>query len=596
MSIPSAPSGETYPDPVGSPSARAHGTCLGLALGLLALAGLSGCGAPAESSEPPAGPARVDFPADPAPCFVDVAEQAGLTAVLYCGGTSKDHILESVGSGAAWIDYDRDGWPDIYLVNGWALDEEPSQVRIKGRNVLYRNKGDGTFEDVTDRAGVGDDGWGCGVCAADFDNDGLVDLYVTNFGPNRLYRNKGDGTFEEVGERAGVADPGWGAGAAFFDADGDGDLDLYVANYIDATLEDVLAARRTTVFREKVKVMAGPFGLRGGRDRFFRNKGDGTFEDATDTAGMTDTAESYGLGVLASDLDLDGDVDVYVANDSNPNFLYRNEGNGTFTEIGSWSGAGLSGEGIAQAGMGVDAADLDGDGLPEIFVTNFTSDTATLYRNLGGLFFQDESVSQRLKAMTYHVLKWGCGFLDADCDGDLDIAFVNGHIYPQVDEAPELKETYCQLPIFLRNDRGVLTDVSRQAGPGFQVARSMRGLAVADYDRDGDLDLLVTAIDAPPLLLRNDTPRAGHWVEVRLLNRFGGPAINARAALSAGGQTQVRELRSGSSYASQNDLVLHFGLGPADRVEALEVTWPGGRTTTLRDQRVDRTIEVREQP
>ena len=288
----------------------------------------------------------------------------GLKTVLYCGGPDKDHILESVGTGAAFVDYDGDGRLDVFLVNAWALDEEPSRVRLKGRNALYRNRGDGTFEDVTERAGVADESWGCGVCAGDYDNDGHVDLFVTNFGPNRLYRNRGDGTFEQVAERAGVADPGWGAGAAFFDADGDGDLDLYVANYIDATMDDVLAARRTILWREKVKVLAGPFGLRGGRDRFFRNNGDGTFRDATDEAGMTDTAESYGLGVLASDLDHDGDVDVFVANDSNPNFLYRNNGNGTFTEIGAWSGAGLNGNGVAQAGMGVDAADFDGDGLP----------------------------------------------------------------------------------------------------------------------------------------------------------------------------------------------------------------------------------------
>jgi hypothetical protein len=569
-------------------------------LAVAAACAAAGCGAgsagPGDAGPPPAAaePSRPAFPTDPTPVFVDVAQDAGLLAMLYCGGAAKDHILESVGSGAAWIDYDEDGRVDAYLVNAWALDEEPSRVRVQGRNVLYRNRGDGTFEDVTEAAGVGDDGWGCGVCAGDYDGDGRVDLYVTNFGPNRLYRNRGDGTFEEVGERAGVADPGWGAGAAFFDADGDGDLDLYVANYIDATMAEVLAARRTTVFREKVKVMAGPFGLRGGRDRFFRNRGDGTFEDATDAAGMADVAESYGLGVVASDLDLDGDVDVYVANDSNPNFLYRNEGDGTFTEIGSWSGAGLSGEAVAQAGMGVDAADLDGDGLPEIFVTNFTSDSATLYRNMGSLLFQDVSAAHELKRITYHVLKWGCGFFDADCDGDLDVAFVNGHIYPQVDAEPGLGESYAQLPTLLRNEGGRLVDVSREAGPGFHTARSMRGLAFADYDRDGDLDLLITAIDAPPLLLRNDTPRAGHWIELKLVDRAGAPALNARAAVTACGRVQFRELRSGSSYVSQNELTLHFGLGDAERVERIEVTWPDGRGQRLEDQPVDRRIEIRD--
>jgi hypothetical protein len=257
-----------------------------------------------------------------------------LSRVLWCGGPHKDHILESVGSGAAFVDYNEDGRLDVFVDNVRPLDESPSRVRIKGRNALYRNRGDGTFEDVTDRAGVGGESWGCGACAADYDNDGHVDLFVTNFGPSRLYRNRGDGTFEEVASRAGVASAGWGAGAAFFDADGDGALDLYVARYIDATIDEVLAARRTTLWQNTNKVMAGPFGMRGGKDSFYHNNGDGTFRDATAEAGMTDLAESYGLGVLASDLDNDGDVDVFVANDSNPNFLYRNDGHGKFDEIG----------------------------------------------------------------------------------------------------------------------------------------------------------------------------------------------------------------------------------------------------------------------
>jgi enediyne biosynthesis protein E4 len=567
----------------------------------LVAAGLSSCGRSSVAPPPPPAPAPVTKqtlqPAPPAPSnprFVDVAAQAGLNTMLYCGGPEKNHILESVGTGAAFVDYDEDGRLDIYLVNAWALDEGPSRVRIKGKNALYRNRGDGTFEDVTDRARVADESWGCGVCVADYDNDGHVDLFVTNFGPSRLYRNRGDGTFDQVAERAGVADPGWWSGAAFFDADGDGDLDLYVASYIVATIDEVLAARRTSVWREKVKVLAGPFGMRGGRDRFYRNNGDGTFRDATDEAGMTDVAESYGLGVLASDLDNDGDVDVFVANDSNPNFLYRNNGNGTFTEIGTWSGAGLNGEGVAQAGMGVDGGDFDGDGLQEIFVTTFAQDTCTLYRNEGQLLFNDISAAQGLKAMTYQVLKWGCAFFDCDCDADLDIVIANGHIYPQVAQAPELHESYRQLPLLLRNDNGRLADLSRLAGPGMQVAVSARGLATGDYDDDGDLDLLLTAIDSRPLLLRNDTPRAGHWVKLRLLNRHGSPAINALALVTAGGKTQMREVRSGSSYQSQNALDLHFGLGPAAKIDRLEVRWLGGQKSVLRDVAADRTITIRE--
>jgi hypothetical protein len=553
--------------------------------------GLSSCGGP-----PPQVPVKPqETPAVPAnPRFVDVAREAGLTTILYCGGADKDHILESTGTGAAFIDFDEDGRLDVFLVNAWSLVEEPSRIGVKGRNALYRNLGGGKFQDVTDRAGVGGDQWGSGVCAGDYDNDGHVDLFVTSFGPSRLYRNRGNGTFEQVAERAGVAEAGWGAGAAFFDADGDGDLDLYVARYIDATMEEVLSARRTSTWRNKVKVMAGPFGLRGGKDRFFRNNGDGTFRDATSEAGMEDIAESYGLGVLASDLDNDGDVDIYVANDSNPKFLYRNEGDGHFTEIGSWSGAGLSGEGVAQAGMGVDAADFDGDGLQEILVTNFAQDHATFYKNLGNLQFLDLSAELRLKQTTYETLKWGCAFFDFDLDGDNDLVIANGHIYPQVDQAPELNESYRQLPILLRNDGGRLTDVSRLAGPGMQVPASARGLAVGDYDDDGDLDLLITAIDAPPLLLRNDSPRSGHWLKLRLLNRHGSPALNARAIVSTGGVRQMRELRSGSSYQSQNALELHFGLGQFHVIDTLEIIWPGGSRSVFKAVSVDRLMSIRE--
>lgn len=537
-------------------------------------------------------------PAQPAdetsPWFVNVADQAGLTTVLHCGGPSKEHILESVGSGCAWFDFDNDGRQDIFLVNAWKLDEEPRQVATKGRNALYRNLGDGKFTDVTETAGIATDDWGCGVCAADFDNDGLIDLYVTNFGPNRLYRNRGNGTFEDVSERAGVTTSGWSAGAAFFDADGDGWLDLYVAKYIECSFDDVLNARRTNQWRDKAKVMVGPFGMAGGRDRFFHNNRDGTFTDTTDEVGMTDTAESYGLGVIASDLDGDGDVDVYVGNDSNPNFLYRNDGNGKFTEIGGWSGAGVSADGRPQASMGVDVADFDGDGLPEIVTTNFAQDYCTVYKNEGQLFFTDMSASLRMKDFTYVSVKWGCAFFDYDLDSRLDLLILNGHIYPQVNDHPSLQESYKQLPTLLHNVGGKFQEVSRQAGPGFQVAESMRGLAVGDYDDDGKLDLLITAIDSPPLLLRNESKTPHHWSTVRLLNRYGSPSINATVRLTIDDKKQWGEVRSGSTYCSQSSFDLHFGLGAATKISQLEIRWPDGKTTVERDVAIDKLLTFRQ--
>lgn len=545
---------------------------------------IPGCGEPSSTLRDAADQAAdraADQAADRAPGrgpgFHEVAEAAGIDIVTHGGGLQKDHILESVGTGAAFFDYDRDGWLDLYIVNAWLLDEEPSQVRVRGRNRLYRNRGDGTFDDVTEAAGVGDDSWGCGVCVGDFDNDGHLDLYVTNFGPNLLYRNRGDGTFEDVSERAGVDDPGWGAGASFFDAEGDGDQDLYVANYVDCTEADVLAAERSLTWRHKAKVMVGPFGLRGGIDRYFRNNGDGTFTEASRESGLADVGEAYGLGVLASDLDNDGDVDLYVANDSNQNYLFRNDGTGHFKDVGGWCGAGFGESGAAQAGMGVDAADTDGDGLQDLFVTNFTHDYSTLYHNDGDLFFTDVTGAQPIRQDTYMALSWGCAFFDMDLDADVDLLIANGHIFPQVDGFPELEETYEQSFHLFRNDQATFHEVTDEAGPGMQIRSSARGLAVGDYDGDDDPDLLVTAMDRRPLLLRNDVVRRGTPLVVRLTNRHGGPALNAKATVHAGGASQLREVRSGSTYQSQSAFDLYFGLGPVDTVDSLIVRWPDGR-------------------
>jgi len=529
-------------------------------------------------------------PAGATPRFTEIGREAGLADPTWGGGVDKDHILESTGTGAALVDLDGDGRLDIYLVNGWRLEEDPSGVIEQGRNRLYRNLGDGRFQDVTERSGADDDSWGCGVCAGDYDGDGRIDLYVTNFGPNRLYRNLGRGKFEDVSVLAGVNDPGWGAGAAFFDADSDGDLDLYVANYIDAGIDEVLTARRTTKWREKVDVMAGPFGMRGGKDRFYTNEGDGRFRAAEVEAGMEDVAEAYGLGVVAADLDRDGRVDVYVANDSNPNYLYQNRGEGTFLEIGGWSGAGFSGEGMGQAGMGVDVGDLDGDLLPEIVVTNFARDHSTLYQNVGEGFFEDVTLPWRLKGPTFPLLSWGCAFLDWDGDADLDLMIVNGHIYPQVDDAPELEESYAQPPVLLRHDGTEFTDVSAEAG---LAAFPARGIATGDVDGDGDIDVLVTGMDVPPRLYRNDTPQAGHWLVVRVLDEAGAPALNARVDIEAGGRKQTREVRSGSTYQSQSSFDLHFGLGEATVVDRLNVRFADGRDSQRLGVATDQVLVIK---
>ena len=531
------------------------------------------------------------------PQFVDVARDAGLTTVQWCGGPERNHLLESAGQGCAFVDYDNDGHLDIVLVNGHRLDAHPERRKVleKGKLALYRNLGGGgKFENVAGQANIADDSWANGVCAGDFDNDGHVDLYVTNFGPNRLYRNRGDGTFEDVAHAAGVAHSSWSAGASFFDADKDGDLDLYVACYVEAIMNDVLTARRTTLWQDKLKVMAGPFGLRGARDKFYRNNGNGTFTDATKEAGLEDEAEAYGLGVLTSDLDRDGDVDIYVANDSNPNYLWRNNGDGTFTDVGGWSGAGLNADGKAQAGMGVDAADFDGDGITDVYVTNFARDYDTLYKGAGDLYFEDVSLALGLKPITYMPLSWGCAFLDFDHDADPDIFVASGHIYPQVDQLKDLGETYAQRAQLMENRGGKPVEITESAGPGLQINRSMRGLAVGDYDNDGDPDLLVTAIDSPPLLLRNDGGNAKPWLQLRLLDKKGRDAIGARATITAAGKTQHAELRSGSSYASQNMLRLHFGLGDAAQVDKLEITWPSGARTARDNVKPNELLTLRE--
>jgi hypothetical protein len=512
--------------------------------------------------------------------FTDVAREAGLDRVLLAGRPGKDHVLDSAGAGVAFLDYDRDGVLDIYLPNSWRL--EGKRIAERGRAALYRGVAGGRFEDVTAAAGVEGEGrWGTGVVAADYDGDGWTDLLVTSFERNLLYRNLGGRRFENVAARVGVEAPGWNTGAAFFDADSDGDLDLYVAGYVDCAVEDVLEARPTLDWKGLEKVAFGPFGLEGAPDHFFRQEG-GRFVDATEAAGLTDRGLGYGYAVRAADFDDDGDLDLYVANDSDPNYLYRNEGDGTFREVGVWSGCALDGKGTAQASMGIAAADVFGTGWPDLFVSNFAEDFSTLYRNLGDGMFEDASEQSGVGPATYAALSWGVAFADFDHDGDLDLAIANGHIYPQIDRHPEVAGTFAQRNLLLENRGGVFHDVTDAAGPGFAVELSSRGLAVGDYDNDGDLDLLISNLDAPPTLLRNDDP-TGTWLTVIVEGPNGGPAPpGTQVEVRAGGQTYRRFVSAGDSYASSHDPRVHVGLGAAAKADEVVVTWPDGQSKVVR--------------
>jgi hypothetical protein len=522
-----------------------------------------------------------------------------ISTKTYCGGRTKDHILESGGSGVALFDYDGDGLLDIYLVTAFELSD--ARQPIPHRNALFRNEGNWHFRDVSAGSGLDVAAWGNGVCAGDYDGDGKLDLYVTNFGPNFLFHNNGNGTFTETAAAAGVAadsTPGevnWSTGCTFFDADGDGDLDLYVARYVSTSWTELAKAQRTLVWRGGPKTMIGPKGLVGQSDLFFENVGNGRFVEATAAHGLSDAARSYGFGVLATDYNDDGWVDLFVANDTSPNFLYRNRGDGRFESVGLEAGAAVNGEGRAQAGMGVDAADYDGDGRLDLVVTNFAQDVNTLYRNRDGSQFEDVTGAAGLAAPTFMRMGWGAAFFDADLDGRPDLFFANGHIYPNVDEFPSLNETFRQKNQLLLNVGGRFVDVSDTAGPGLQVMKSSRGLAVGDLDNDGDLDLVVSNMDDVPTVLENRQKTGHHWSEIQVRsatgNRFG---IGARVTIEAAGVRQVREIRSGGSYLSQNALVAHFGLGTYGGPIDVEVRMPGGAVSRWRNQTVDRllTLEV----
>jgi hypothetical protein len=527
--------------------------------------------------------------------FTNVATQAGLDAVTVFGGRQTNkYLLETTGCGAAFFDYDGDGWQDVFLVNGTTLEGFP-----KGQeptNHLYRNRGDGTFEDVTRKAGLVQGGWGQGVCAGDYDNDGHEDLFVTYWGQNHLYHNRGDGSFDDVTRKAGLVDTRtrWGTGCAFLDYDRDGSLDLIVANYIDMDLATAPVPESGLCRYKGIKVACGPPGLQGGKNALYHNRGDGTFEDVSDKSGITKASGTYGLGVSTLDFDGDGWTDVYVANDSNPSALYRNNHDGTFTDMGVAAGCAYSQDGKPQAGMGVAIGDYDRNGTMDIFKTNFAGDTSTLYSNTGDGFCEDKTFASGIGIHT-RWLGWGTGFVDLDNDGWLDLFLCNGHVYPEVEQL-QTEAGYKQRKVVYRNlGTGRFEDVTAALGPPAMTPKAARGAAFGDFDNDGGVDVVINNVHDTPDLFRTESDPARHWITVKLVGtRSNRSAIGSRLRCLAGGAVQVQEVRGGGSYMSQNDLRAHFGLGGADHVERLEVRWPNGLEEEWLDLAVDRIHTLKE--
>jgi hypothetical protein len=524
------------------------------------------------------GSAQHSQPSKPLANFTDVAKDAGLTMMNVFGGEyTKKYIIETTGTGVAIFDFDNDGWPDIFIVNGTKLEGFPSgKAPI---NHLYRNNHDGTFIDVTEKAGLAHTGWGQGVCVGDYDNDGWEDLYVTYYGKNILYHNNGNGTFTDVTDKAGVGGSGkaWGTGCAFVDYDRDGHVDLMVSNYVDLDLSMTPApGERSSCIWKGVSVMCGPQGLPGSKNILYHNRGDGTFEDVTKKAHIDQTTGHYSFSVTTLDFDDDGWPDIFVACDSTPSILYHNNRDGTFTDVAVTAGAAFNEDGRAQAGMGSTVADYNGDGKLDIFKTNFSDDTATLYRNNGDGTFDDVTYRAGLGLNTQY-LGWGTMFLDFDNDGWPDLLLVNGHVYPEVD-SQHLGSNFQEPRILYHNNGdGKFTDISANAGPGITKPISSRGLAIGDLWNDGRMSAVVSNMNAPPSLLVNQVRTSNHWVALRMIGtKSNRDAIGARIRVKAGSRTLIDEVRSGSSFDSNNDMRVHFGLGAASKIDWVEVRWPTG--------------------
>jgi hypothetical protein len=528
------------------------------------------------------------------PQLVDITDSTGIK-FDHLSSPEQKYIVESMSGGVALIDYDRDGWPDIYFTNAQSVDM--ALAGKKARSALYHNNHDGTFTDVTDKAGVGYPCWAMGAVVGDYNNDGWPDLLVTCFGGVVLYRNNGDGTFTDVTKQAGLSnDSQWATGAAFGDYDRDGWVDLFVSHYVDFHLDDLPAfgSRQTCKYRG-VDVQCGPRGLKGSSSYLYHNNGDGTFTDVSKKAGIRDSPNAFGLTAVWSDFDDDGHLDLFLANDAGRNYLYQNDGGGHFNEIGFAAGVAASQDGAEQANMGVALGDYLHTGRFSIAITHFSDEYAALFRNDGRLSFTDVSYTSGIAPSTTPYVGWGDAFFDFDNAGWLDLFMVNGHVYPQVDTA-EAGPKYLEPGLLFYNQRnGTFKEISKLLGPALQLPRVSRGVAVGDLFNDGRMDIVIENLKGAPTILQPRGGPSNHWIGFELVgsksNRL---ALNARVKVTAGDLVQTYAVLSGGSYLSQNDLRIHVGLGSSKRVDKVEIFWPAGTTEVLTDLTVDRIYDVKE--
>ncbi len=525
--------------------------------------------------------------------FTDIAQQAGLLGpVIYGGVTDKQYILETVGCGVAFVDYDNDGWLDIFVLSGTRFGTAPEEAT----NRLYHNNRNGTFTDVTDKAGLRRTGWASAVTVGDYNNDGFEDLFVTYWGQNVLYKNNGNGTFTDVTEKAGLLHPvrRWGSGCTFVDYNRDGYLDLFVGSYLDFDPKRVPKPGEASNCNWKgVPVNCGPKGLPPGRVYLYKNRGDGTFEDVSEASGVSKSKGSYCMTTVAADFDNDGWPDVYVACDSTPSFLFRNNKNGTFTDIGLESGVALNEDGMEQAGMGVGIGDFNLDGNLDIFKTHFADDTHILYRNDGKGNFEDVTIRAGLGVETRYIA-WGTGIEDLDNDGLPDLFLVTGSVYPEVEKKLPNYPFKTPRVIFRNLGGGKFEELIDQAGPGIAATHASRGCAFGDFDNDGDVDVVVVNMNEPPSLLRNDVTGGGNWLKVKLVGvKSNRSAIGGRITARYGGKTQARQVVSQSSFYSASDPRQHFGLG-TEKSADLEIRWPNGATETVLKVGANQLVTIRE--